>query len=117
MPTVEPVAAETVLEKAPVPVTVKLPEAAVPVVLKFSLPKSIAPLESVMLPSSNVKVPTVEPVAAETVLEKDPVVAPESAPLLNVAVPSVKEPPVTAPLAVTVEPSNVPLSILTLVND
>ena len=105
LPTAEPVA------------SVATPAPKVPVVLKFSLPKSIAPLESVMLPSSNVKVPTVEPVAAETVLEKDPVVAPESAPLLNVAVPSVKEPPVTAPLAVTVEPSNVPLSILTLVND
>ena len=72
-PTVEPVAAETVDEKLPVPVTVKFPDANVPVVERFSLSKVIAPLESVILPLANVRLPTVEPVAAETVDEKVPV--------------------------------------------
>ena len=59
LPTVEPVAAEMVLLKEPVPVTVKLPVAAVPVVLKFSSPKLIAPLESVMLPVARSSVPSI----------------------------------------------------------
>ena len=64
---------------------------------------------------------TPKPVIVTVPMVKSPdpstFVAPVKAPEANVAVPSVKEPPVTAPLAVTVEPSNVPLSILTLVND
>ena len=35
-----------------------------PVVVKFSLPKSIVPLESVILPLAKVRLPMVEPVAA-----------------------------------------------------
>ena len=50
VPTVDPVAALIVDEKAPVPVTERAPEASVPVVLRFSFPKEIAPLLSVMLP-------------------------------------------------------------------
>ena len=44
-------------------VKVATPEPSVPVVDKFSSPKEIAPPLSVMLPSANVKVPIVEPVA------------------------------------------------------
>ena len=72
-PMVDPVAAETVDEKVPVPVILKLPEANVPVVVKFSSPNEIAPDESVILPFASVKSPIVEPVAAETVDEKVPV--------------------------------------------
>ena len=72
-PIVDPVAAETVDEKVPVPVTLRLPDANVPVVLKFSSPNVIAPDESVILPFANVKFPMVDPVAAETVDEKVPV--------------------------------------------
>ena len=43
LPTVEPDAEDVVLENEPVPVTVKAPVAAVPVVLKASSPKLIAP--------------------------------------------------------------------------
>ena len=71
-PIVEPVAVAIVEEKVPVPVTLKLPEANVPVVLKFSLSNEIAPDESVILPSDNVKLPIVEPVAVEIVDEKVP---------------------------------------------
>ena len=39
-------------------------ELSVPVVLRFSLPNEIAPLESVMDPFASVRVPTAEPVAA-----------------------------------------------------
>ena len=49
-PIVEPVAVDIVEEKVPVPVTLKLPDANVPVVLKFSLSNEIAPDESVILP-------------------------------------------------------------------
>ena len=40
-----------------------------PVVERFSLPNDIAPLESVILPLASVKLPIVEPVAVEIVLE------------------------------------------------
>ena len=63
-PIIEPVAADTVDEKVPVPVTLKLPDANVPVVLKFSLSNVIAPDESVILPFANVKFPMLDPVAA-----------------------------------------------------
>ena len=69
-PILDPVAADTVDEKVPVPVTLKLPDANVPVVVKFSLPNEIAPDESVILPSANVKLPIVDPVAVEIVDEK-----------------------------------------------
>ena len=72
-PILDPVAADTVDEKVPVPVTLKLPDATVPVVVKFSLSNEIAPDESVILPLANVKFPIVEPVAADTVDEKVPV--------------------------------------------
>ena len=55
------------------PVTLKLPDANVPVVVKFSLPKDMAPDESVILPSASVKLPIVEPVAVDIVDEKVPV--------------------------------------------
>ena len=42
-PMVEPVAVDIVDENEPVPVTLKLPDANVPVVLKFSSPKEIDP--------------------------------------------------------------------------
>ena len=46
-------------EAATLPVTVWVPDANVPVVLKFPFPKSIAPPESVMLPVAKVKVPSI----------------------------------------------------------
>ena len=52
LPTPEPVAA------------VKTPHPSVPVVDRFSSPKLIAPLESVILPLPSVRLPTPEPVAA-----------------------------------------------------
>ena len=56
--------ADIVDENEPEPLTVKLPDASVPVVVKFSFPKDIAPDESVILPFSSVKVPICEPEAA-----------------------------------------------------
>ena len=52
LPAVEPLA------------SVAMPAPKVPVVLKFSLPNEMAPLESVMLPSASVRLPAVEPVAS-----------------------------------------------------
>ena len=46
LPTVDPVAALTVDEKAPVPVTERAPEASVPVVERFSFPNEIDPAVS-----------------------------------------------------------------------
>ena len=63
-PIVEPVAALNVPEAVTVPVTVCAPLASVPVVVMFSLPKLIAPLESVIEPLARVRFPIVEPVAA-----------------------------------------------------
>ena len=45
------------------PVAVNTPEANVPVVLRFSFPKEIAPDESVIDPFANVRLPIAEPVA------------------------------------------------------
>ena len=73
-------------EKVPVPVTLKLPDANVPVVLKFSLSNEIAPDESVILPLANVKFPIVEPVAVEIVDEKVPVPVTLKLPDANVPV-------------------------------
>ena len=46
------------------PVEVIAPHPSVPVVERFSSPKLIAPLESVILPLPSVRLPTPEPVAA-----------------------------------------------------
>ena len=106
LPTVEPVAVEIVDEKLPVPVTVKLPDANVPVVDRFSLPKLIAPLESVILPSANVRLPTVEPVAVEIVDEKLPVPVTVKLPDANVpVVDRFSLPKLIAPLESVILPS------------
>ena len=81
----EPCAVFIVLEKIPVPLTVKLPLANVPVVDKFSLPKLIEPFESVILPSAKVNVPIVEPVA-NVVTPADKVPVTVKFPLANVPV-------------------------------
>ena len=49
-PIVEPVAAEQWMKRFQFLVTLKLPDANVPVVLKFSLSNEMAPDESVILP-------------------------------------------------------------------
>ena len=56
--------AETVAEAVTLPVTVWAPDAKVPLVLKFSFSKSIAPSESVMLPVANVRVPSMLAISA-----------------------------------------------------
>ena len=56
--------ADTVAEAVTLPVTVWAPDANVPLVLKFSFSKSIAPPESVIEPSAKVRFPTVEPLAS-----------------------------------------------------
>ena len=86
LPTVDPVAALIVDEKVPVPVTDRLAEASVPEVVRFSSPKEIAPLLSVILPLASVRVPTVDPVAAEMVEEKAPVPVTLRAPEASVPV-------------------------------
>ena len=112
LPTVEPDAEDVVLENEPVPVTVKAPVAAVPVVLKASFPKLIAPLESVMLPSAKVKLPTVEPDAEDVVLENEPVPVTVKAPVAAVPVVlKASSPKLIAPLESVMLPvakSNVP---------
>ena len=65
----------------------------VPVVLKFSSPKLIAPLESVMLPFAKVKLPTAEPVASvATPAPNVPVVLKFSSPKLIAPLESVMLP-------------------------
>ena len=73
LPIVDPVAVDIVDENKPVPVTLKLPDANVPVVLKFSSSNEIEPRESVILPFANVKLPIVDPVAVDIVDENEPV--------------------------------------------
>ena len=109
LPTVEPDAEDVVLENEPVPVTVKAPVAAVPVVLKASSPKLIAPLKSVMLPSAKVRLPTDEPDAAEIASEKVPVPVTlnEFAAVSNPLTPSV--PPISV---FPVEPATLNLFVL-----
>ena len=95
-----------------VPVT-KEAAVALPVVVKFSFPNEIAPLESVILPSASVKVPTAEPVAA--------VKTPHWKSAIAANVKSSVEAPVKVPVATTIlsadssQPTNtlalVPLSI------
>ena len=68
------------------PVIVVVPTESVPVVLIFSFPNEIAPLESVMLPLARVKLPIVDPVAALIVDEKAPVPVTDRAPEARVPV-------------------------------
>ena len=84
-PIVEPVAALIVDEKAPVPVTLRAPEASVPSA-KIFISKEIAPLLSVMLPLARVIFPVLEPLAALIVEEKAPVPVTERAPEASVPV-------------------------------
>ena len=90
----------------PVPVIVALPEANVPVVDKFSSPKLIAPLLSVIEPSANVRVPIVEPVAADKVELIDAVPVIVALPEANVpVVDKFSSPKLIAPLLSVIEPS------------
>ena len=68
--------------------TVVAPKSAVPVVVKVSFPKSIAPPESVILPLAKVRLPIVVPVASveatENVVALATVIASELLVVLNV---------------------------------
>ena len=80
--------AEMVDEKLPVPVTLKLPDANVPLVVKFSFPNEMEPDESVILPLANVKFPIIEPVAAvniplDVIAPDETVPKPETLPLVS----------------------------------
>ena len=86
-------------ENVPVPVTFKLPDAKVPVVDRFSLPKLIDPLSSVIEPLAKVRFPIVEPVAAVNT-PHDKV----DAPLLIFPKPLVILPSFKAPTVVIAEP-------------
>ena len=91
------------------PIVDPVAPAIVPVVLRFSFPKSIAPLESVIDPLASVRLPSVEPVAAVIV----PVVVRFSLPKLMAPDESVIDPfasvrlPIVVPEPAEMAPKNV----------
>tara|TARA_R110000744_G_scaffold67545_1_gene137698 strand:- start:33 stop:686 length:654 start_codon:yes stop_codon:yes gene_type:complete len=96
---------------------ISVPEVIVPVVVKFSLPKLIAPLESVIDPFASVMLPITEPVAPLTV----PVVVKFSLPKLIAPLESVIEPfasvrlPSDDPVAAVIVPVVVRFSLPKLI--
>ena len=89
-------------------VTERAPEASVPVVERFSSPKVMAPLLSVMLPLASVRLPADEAVAALIAPVKLPVPVTERAPEASVpAVERFSSPNATAPLELVILPSRV----------
>ena len=86
VPNFELLAASNVDEMLAVPLTVKFPLCIVPEVDNALFEKSMAWLESVIFPSSSVRVPILEPDAALTVDENKPVPVTDKLPVLAVPV-------------------------------